>query len=480
MRRQAETEQAVREGALKKVHAELDLSPFLSDAQKARANDRSRFKAIPAGRQSGKTDLLEKLLLRVGASRNMRGRQALYVSTSINRAVETIWDELVQMNRDMGLGGIPNYTTHTMRFAAAGRIRVTGCENKVQADAIRGLKKVALYLIDEAQDWKDELLRYFFTKVVYPSLVAVSGEVIVAGTGGSPLGWWYEVATGKPGRNGRSAGSMWTRFGAWTPLDNPFLPAGEAAKLIAQACEDRGCDIDDPSIQTEFFANFKADLNRQIFNYTRERNGFSRGAWNPKIGFWEGGNLPDGRWSVIIASDAGSVDAAAYVVIGKCDSDPRLWVLETEAITALGSSAQVALARAAYERYGSRVVHTVMDPGGGGKGLIIDLNNEHLQGIEAAEKKNKAAGCIMMRDGLRSGKLMVAIEESDFIEDLSVPEWDPMAVGQSVGRGHFPDRADCALYGYRAAATTWHGVVKKDSTDNLTPFEREAKRSSWQ
>ncbi len=476
--RQSAAEIERREGALRKVHAELDINPFLSDAQKLRANDPSRFKAIPAGRQSGKTDLVEKLLLKVAASRNMRGRQALYVSTSINRAVETIWDEMVEMNRSLGLGGVVNQTTHSIRFPAAARLRVTGVEDKTMADAIRGLKKVALYCVDEAQDWKDGLLRYFFTKVVFPSLVAVKGEVIVSGTGGTPNGWWYEVATGKPGRNGRSAGASFTRFPEWTPMDNPFLPAGEAERLIAQACADRGVDVNDPSIQTEFHARFMADLNRQIFNFNHERNGFSRGKWDSKVGFWVGGDLPVGNWSVIIASDAGSVDAAAYAVIGKCDTDPRLWILETEAITALGSSAQVALARAARERYGSRVVQTVMDPGGGGKGLIIDLNQEHLQGIEAAEKRNKAAGCIMMRDGLRTGKLMVAVEEGEFIADLAIPEWDPLAVG-AVTKGHFPDRCDCALYGYRAAATTWHGAKKPDPTAGLTPYQIAARKDTW-
>lgn len=478
MVRQADAEFKRREGALRKIHAELDITPLLSDAQRTRANDPSRFKAIPAGRQSGKTDLVEKMLLKVAASRNNRGQQALYVSTSITRAVETIWDEIVQLNRDLGLGGIPNHTTHSIRFPAAARLRVTGVENKAMADAIRGLKKVAFYFIDEAQDWRDELIRYFFTKVVYPSLVAVGGKVIVAGTGAAPHGWWYEVATGKPGRNGKSAGASFTRFPQWTPMDNPFLPPGEAQKLIEQACADRGVDINDPSIQTEFFANFMADLNRQIFNFDRKRNGFSRGKWNHTTGFWEGGDLPVGNWSVIIASDAGSVDAAAYAVIGKCDTDPRLWILETEAITALGSSAQVALARSARERYGRRVVQTVMDPGGGGKGLIIDLNQEHLQGIEAAEKRNKAAGCVLMRDGLRTGKLMVAVEESEFIADLAIPEWDPLAIG-TVTKGHFPDRCDCALYGYRAAATTWHGAKKPDPQAHMTPFEKAVRKDTW-
>ncbi len=478
LRRAATAELERRECATKRIRVELDIGPLLSAAQRERGNHPGRFKAIPAGRQSGKTDLIEKLLLKCASSRNKRGQQALYVSTSINRAVETIWDEMVEMNRDMGLGGIPNHTRHSITYPAAAKLRLWGVENKAMADKIRGLKKVAFYCLDECQDWRDELLRYFFEKVVYPSLVAVGGEVIAAGTGGMPLGWWYEVATGARGRNGRSAGQGWDRFGPWTPMDNPFLPAGEAQKLIAKACEDRGCDLNDPSIQTEFFAAFVADLNRQIFHYDRERNGFSRGTWDTKAGFWKGGDLPSGEWSVVIASDAGSVDAAAYAVIGKCDSDPRLWVLETEAIKALGSSAQVALARTARERYGNRVVQTVMDPGGGGKGLIIDLNQEHLQGIEAAEKKNKAAACVIMRDGLRSGKLMVAYEESDFIADLAVPVWDPMAIG-TVTKGHFPDRCDCALYGYRAATALFHGVKVEDPQAKLSPFEREKRRSSW-
>jgi len=302
--------------------------------------------------------------------------------------------------------------------------------------------------------------------------------VIVAGTGGVPIGWWYEVATGKPGRHGKSAGSGFTRFPQWTPLDNPFLPPGAAAELIRKACEDRGVDINDPSIQTEFFSAFVADLNRQIFHYDRARNGFSRGKWNPRIGFWEGGDLPIGNWSIIIASDAGSVDAAAYVVIGKCDTDARLWILETEAISALGSSAQVTLANTVRQRYGHRVVQTVMDPGGGGKGLIIDLNQQHLQGIEAAEKKNKAAGCILWRDALRSGRCMVAIEESGFIEDLAVPQWDPLAIG-AVTKGHFPDRCDAGLYGVREALRMFHGVKVIDPNANMSPGEKEVRRSTW-
>ena len=435
--------------------AGLDLEALLSPHQRTRILSTARFRAIPAGRQSGKTDGIEKLLLAVASDPASRGMQVVYVSTTIKRAISTVWDELVLFNDEMGLGGRVNINTHTIKFPGGGKLVITGCEDKRMANNIRGWKKVRLYAIDEAQDWPDELLRYFYEKVVYPSLTAVRGGVIVAGTGGPPHGWWYEVATGMPGRNGQSAGTSFTRFGPWTPYDNPFLPPGEAEALVLKACQDRGVDINDPSIQTEFFCAFVADLNRQIFHYDAKRNGFNRGTWNHAAGWWEGGDLPAGNWSVIIASDAGTVDAAAWSAIGWCDTDPRFWLLETDKQHALGSSAQMQMARLAHERYGRRVVKAIMDPGGGGKGLIVDLNQEHLQGTDPALKVNKAAGCVIMRDGLRTAKLMVATAEAEFIQELGMPEWDPSAIG-TVIRGHFPDRVDAALYGYRDAVKMHH------------------------
>lgn len=480
LQRQIAAEKARRSRTM--AREPFDATPLLSAPQLLRLRSPGRFKAIPAGRQSGKTDLFEKKLLEIASNPRNRGRLAIYASTSIKRAVATIWDELVAFNIDHRLGGIPHHGRHDITFPNAAKAVVTGVENKKMADDIRGRKKVVLYQLDECQDWKDDLLRYFYEKVIFPSLVAVKdSEVWAAGTGGRPAGWWYEVATGGMGRDGRSAGEGWERFGAWTPRDNPFLPAGQADELIAKACRDRGCDESDPSIQTEFFAAFVADLKRQIFSYLAERNGYRRGTWDVTSSFWKGGELPAGRWSIILASDVGSIDAAAYAVIGKCDTSPRFWLLETGAQSALGASAQVELARTVADRYRSKnvtVVSQVMDPGGGGKPLIIDLNQEHLQAVTPALKTNKAAACIVMRDGLNTGKFAIPVEEGAFVEELQQPEWDPEAVG-SVVRGHFPDRIDACLYGYREAVRLFHGVTKPDPQAGMSAYEREAHRSTW-
>jgi len=409
--------------------APFDPRPLLFPAQIAAVYDPARWQAWPGGRQGGKTDGLEKLLLRVASER--KGQLAIYVSTSKKRAVATIWDELVTLNADCGLGG--RARGHTLRFPGAGALVVTGVENRRMANDLRGRKKVALYCLDEAQDWPDELLRYFYEAVVFPSLSAVGGAVVVAGTGGPPRGFWHEVATSKP---------EWSRH-RFTPLGNPFLVAGEARRLIDKACADRGVDESDPSIRREFFAEFVNDANRQIFPVS-------------DANLYDAGERPAGKWSFVIASDFGTVDAAAVVVWGWTSASPHLWVIETEKQHALGASAQVALVRAVAARYSGRgLVGIVGDPGGGGAGLMVDLRQEHLIGMEAAEKAGKAAACIVLRDGLRSGKVKIPRAEREFVEELRTPEWDPDAIG-SVIRGHMPDRVDAALYGYRKAVGMHH------------------------
>jgi hypothetical protein len=443
------------EGGLGALYRREGWAGLLSEPQRLRVFCPERFQAWPAGRQSGKTDGAEKLLLMEASDPARRGQQVLYVSTSIKRAIATIWDELVLLNQDLGLGGRVNASRHEISFPGAGKLVVTGCESRAMANDIRGRKKVALYVIDESQDWDEDLLRYFYEVVVYPSLVAVRGRVIFCGTGCAPRGFWWEVATGA---NPERARPEFTRFPRWTPYDNPYLPEGEARELVAKACRDRGCDDNDPSIQTEFFCAFVADLARQIFPVIAD-NLFDRGTWDPGIGWWTGGDLPGGEWSIVLGNDFGTVDAAAWVAIGWTTASPHLWILETDKQEALGSGAQVAQVLTVAERY-SRLrlkgrVYVVGDPGGGGKSHIVTLRQEHWLPIEAAEKADKAAACLALRGGLRSLKVKVAREEQEFVRELQAPEWDPNAVGKVI-KGHMPDRVDGALYGYRKAVVLHH------------------------
>jgi hypothetical protein len=386
------------------------------------------------------------------------GCNVLYLSTSIKRGVATIWDLLVGANRDLGWGGVPNHTLHFIRLPNGSKIWVSGCETRTEADSWRGvLPKTALVFVDEGQDWKPDLLSYTYLSVIIPSLSDIGGQFVLAGTPGAPRGFFYDFHKA-PG----------VAFHKWSLFENPHVK--EARRLMAEAMRVRGCDETDPSIRREFFAEFAVDLARQIFIYDDKKNGFDRGEWLHDEHRWSG--LPAGKWSYVLAGDFGSVDAFAWAAIGWTQHDPRLYFVETDAQTGLGSGAQIEAMKVAADRYGPGLVGVVGDPGGGGASHIITLRQEHWMPIEAAEKAQKAAACITLRDGLRSAKAMVAREEAKFIEELQIPEWDPERVGEVI-KGHFPDRVDGGLYGYRKSAGLHHCVER---AAEKTPEQLEIER----
>lgn len=437
---QALLARAAEEAARRSQPSTFRLEDILFAEELRAANDTAREQAWACGRRSGKTTTAEAKLTET-CLRNP-GTQSFYVSTSIKRAVATVWDEVLLLNHDHKLGGVPNQSTHVITYPNASKLWVTGVEDRVMANDLRGRKKVKLYFIDELQDWKDELIRYFYQHVVYPSFSDVRGSVIFAGTGGNPRGFWYEK-TIDPAVAQHS----------WTPFDNRHLAEGEAQALIEKAMRERGCDITDPSIQREFFAKFVADLNRQIFHYDDTRNGFDRAT------------MPGGPWRFVMGADFGTVDATAVHVWGWTPLSPRLWMWKSYRKRKVGdepfgASHQMAMVRETWEEFRKlgAVVGVVGDPGGGGKALIEDMKGMFpgagTGSMEAAEKTDKAAACMMMRDDLRNGSIAIDRADREFIADLSVPEWDPAAVQKVVGN-HFPDTVDAALYAYRLARHHW-------------------------
>lgn len=404
-----------------------DPLPLCHTGQREAVADAAQTQAWVTTRRAGKT---RGAVYAAGAAAlATAGVNVLYLSTSIKRAVRTLWDELLAANRMNEWGGTANHTNHCLRLPNGSQIHVSGCETRVEADAWRGvLPRTVLVFVDEGQDWKDDLLRYVYGDVIIPSLADIGGRFILAGTPGSPRGFFYDF-TRRVGRH------------SWSLFSNPHVK--DAAMMMAEAMRVRGCDETDPSIRREFYAEFVADSVRQIFPYRDDLNGY------------DPADLPAGKWSYVLGADFGTVDACAVVVWGYSDASPHRWLIEAQRQTGLGGTAQVAMVREIAERYPKGLITHVGDPGGGGKALITDLRQEHWLPMEVAEKQGKAAACMTMRDGLRSGVVRIPRALTEFVTELQEPEWDPDAIG-SVIRGHMPDRIDAALYGYRKLASLHH------------------------
>lgn len=410
--------------------------------QRVALEDESRWQAWPCGRRAGKTQAAEWWLLRGALS--VPRSQWFYVSTTIKRAARTVFDELAQLART--LGGKPNYSTFRVSFGNGSKVHVTGVEHKRMADDLRGMPRVGGYVLDELQDWDDELLRYFYDSVVFPSLADLRGRVLVSGTGGAPRGFWHEAT---------QEGSSWSVH-RWTPFDNPHLAEGEAQALVEKAKRDRGCDESDPSIQREFYARFVADLTRQIFAVRRPDN-----VW---------AELPE-LSCYALGVDVGTVDATAVVTWGWHPQRRGLYLVRHESLKGLTSSGQMALVRTAYEwaRQRGQVYGLACDPGGGGAPLVLELSQRFGLPITGAQKRDKAAAAVLLRNDLRNGSIKVP-DDAGLIRAFETPEWDPDNVGSAVSaKVHWPDVVDAALYGYREA----YEYLSREPAPPPTPAEKE-------
>jgi hypothetical protein len=404
----------------------LDVLEHCHSGQREAVGDDTLLQCWVTARRAGKTRGLIYRMLRAALSRE--NVNVLYLTTTIKRGVDTVWHELLLIARELGLEVEANHTRHCARLGNGSRIWVSGCETRREADEWRGvLPRTALVCIDEAQDWGSDLLLYTYSAVIVPSLVDIVGAFVVAGTPGSPRGFFWEM------HNRQNVGQH-----SWPMSANPHI--GDPRELIRQACEVRGCDETDPSIRREFFGEFVADEQRQIF------------ALRPETMIPA---LPTGVWSYVIGADFGAVDATAVVVWGWLADNPRVYLIETQAKRGLSASAQVALVKEVAQRRERGLVGIVGDPGGGGKAIIIDLRQEHMIPMEPAEKSGKASACRLLGDGLRTGKVLIPESEKAFANTLLIPEWDPEAIGDVV-KGHMPDVVDAAIYGYRKVTALNH------------------------
>lgn len=382
----------------------------------------------------------------------------LYLNTTIKRAVNTFWGELLEVADAAGIvkrkragqkrrdeDGDANGSRHVLRLPNGSQIWVSGCETKTEADAWRGvLPRTALVIIDEGQDWRADLLAYVYGSVVIPSLADIGGAFLLMGTPSAPRGFFFEFHKA-PG----------VSFKSWSLFANPWVK--NARELLETAMRVRGCDENDPSIRREFFAEFAQDSQRQIFPWNEARN-----AYDPS-------ELPS-RWDwVIVSADFGTVDATAVCVWGVCQTSPHLWLISAEQRTNLGAGGQIAFINETIRRYPDVPKAVVGDPGAG-TAQMVDLRQLHGVPIASADKQGKVAAAIQMRDGLRSGLIKVPRGAKAFIDDLQVPEWDPEKPGEALRVGlHWPDQIDSALYGFRRALA----LHRYAPAVELTPVQKE-------
>ena len=415
---------SLRQRARSKRAAEFSADAGCFAEQLAWVRDRSPFAAACTTRRAGKTVGNEWLLLETALAQP--SVTCMYIAQTRGVAEELMWRRLKRRNEEHSLGGTTNDTHLTIEFPNASRVRLGGAKDRREADKLRGPEKIALAVIDEAQNFRSSVLSYLIDDILEPSMLDVDGKLRLSGTPG-PLaaGYFYDVC-----HNPHFQPHFWTLH------QNPHL--GIAPEVFLKRIRDRRNITEaDPTYQREYLGRWVRDENVLVFRYCPAA---------------EYETLPDGpgEWHYCIGVDLGFEDRDAIAVGGWRTGERTVYLVEEmqapkQTITQL--AAQVAPLVAKYKPRRS-----VWDFGGLGKKIAEEVRSRWTMPVEAADKVRKLEHIELLNGAMMAGAFK-ARKGGPFAEDCGLVQWDQDSRAKGVRKisdDYHSDITDAVLYMYRA------------------------------
>ncbi len=426
---------------------EFKLEDYLFDKQLKFVRDPRPYKIAVCSRRSGKTiacaaDLIDTAL-------TFPGVNCLYITLSRNNAKKLIWPEILKINRNYKLGGIPNDTDLSMLFKNGSMIYCSGAKDASEIEKFRGLALKKCY-IDECQSFR-EYIQELIDDIISPALLDYAGTLCLIGTPGPvPAGYFAEVAGAVQDK--QQASEAWSHHG-WTFFDNPFIKQKsgmEHDKLLDRELKRRGVAADDPSIQREFFGRWVLDSDSLWIHYSAAINDYKE---LPII-------TPE-KWNYIMGIDLGFMDADALCIIAWSETCKSAYLVEEVVTKKQGITELVGQIKDLQNRYD--VSKMVIDEGGLGKKLAEELRRQHGIPVQPADKVRKQENVAFLNDALRTAKFM-AKSNSNFAKDSYLVEIDrsksrPDKI--TLSTKYHSDIIDAVLYAFKESPVfAWEAAAK--------------------
>lgn len=411
------------------------LEKFCFPEQLAFVKDPARFKVADCSRRAGKTVGIAADF--IDTARQHPNMACLYITLSRLNAKRILWRDLLAINRDYNLGGVPHETELTLTMPNGHIIYLSGAKDKAEVEKYRGFPLKKVY-IDEAQAFR-AYLQDLVDDVLSKSLYDFNGTLALTGTPPPiPVGYFHDCVHSPE----------WSRH-SWTMLQNPHLKiksGRDPMELILEDCKRMGVSIDDPKIQRECFGKWTRDLNSLVLKWT-EANHYDTA-------------LDSKNRKTVLGIDIGFDDADAIAVIGWNDSSSEAFLLEESIQRKQGITELVKQIEDLIVKYNPESI--VMDTGGLGKKIAEELRRRYALPIKAAEKSRKFEFLELLGDALRTRKFH-ARRTSTFVHDSMLLEWDRDKCNgdkRVVSDTFHSDIIDAVLYAYREALHWLHEPEK--------------------
>lgn len=412
------------------------LEDFCFPEQLAFIKDEAKYSTAVCTRRAGKTvgcaaDLIHSAL-------SNPERVSLYITLSRTNAKKLIWPEILKINRIYSLGGTPDNTELSLTFPNGSTVYCSGAKDKSEIEKFRGLAITKAY-IDEAASFRP-YIEDLIDDVLSAALFDYDGKLRLIGTPGPiPSGFFYKA----------SHSDEWSHH-FWTLFQNPHIKrksGRDPMEMVMAEIKRRGVSIDDPKIQREFFGKWVIDTDSLVFKYDPEINHFDKLPVMTK------------PWQYIFGVDIGHDDSDAIAVIAWHEYHPNAYLVEElvnnkQGVTELANQIQTLMGK--YDP-----MRIVMDTGGLGKKIAVEMQKRFALPIVAAEKSRKFEFIELLNDAMRTERFF-AKKESRFALDSSLVEWDvdkQRPDKKVISDRYHTDIGEATLYGFREAL---HWISNKE------------------
>jgi hypothetical protein len=404
------------------------------DRQTAVIDDKSsKFISVCCSRRSGKTQMIERLLL-LTALENP-GTESIYFATTAKSAREIIWDAaegLPSLIRELKLTDFVdmNDTKAKIDFKNGSIIYITGAETKEDAKRMQGHKfKVAV--IDEAHLINEEVLVYLVNETLLPALLDWNGRVVLCGVP-KPLcaGKFHDASEGVT--------TGWSKH-HWTLFENPHLDSVSMMKQINEELASSGEKLEDAEPQRKYYGRWVREENAQLFAYMPGRNDYIELPFLDRSGNFI-------QWNYVLGLDIGFRDLTTFTIFAWTDKLPIVYCLESYGKPKMLDSEVAEVIKNYQARYNNLKI--VADRGALGDFIFNSLEVRYSFYIEPAEKKEKAATIRVMNTAFRRGEVLLKPSTCrELAEQLQKLEMDPAT--QIEKKAAACDYADSMLYAWR-------------------------------
>jgi hypothetical protein len=435
----------------------FDLASMLFGAQKVFVNDPATLATGCCSRRAGKTHGVAGWLLEGPITKE--GSPSLYLTKTRKSAKRIVWSKLLELNRRYKLGYEANESDLILKRDGVGLIHLAGIDTKDEIEKVRGTGWGRI-VVDEAQVCPPHI-KELVEDVILPSLVDFNGQLRLIGTPAPvPAGYFYECT--KSGE--------WSHH-HWTVWDNPFIKEENKKALLEKTLRMRGVKVEHASIQREWFGRWVEDLEALVFK------------WNPVTNLFVGElKAYTEPWQYVMGVDLGYDDSDAIAVLAYHQQSPDCFLVEEivkpkQTITPLMGQIESLV-----KKYDCSSI--VMDTGGLGKKIAIEIQQRTGIAIKAAEKSRKFEFIELLNDALRTGKFKSRKEH--FAHDSMLVEWDRdrSKDGKLVinEKSYHSDICDAVLYAYRESLHWTHEPDEKKTKptfDEVAKELEEAAEERW-